>query len=121
MTIVLNHTIVPAHDKEAAARSFASIFGLAYKGPEGPFAPVQLNEELTLDFEDRASFESHHYAFAVSEEEFDDIFGRIQAAGIVYGSGPFSLDDAQINHRRGGRGVYFSDADGHVLELLTRP
>jgi catechol 2,3-dioxygenase-like lactoylglutathione lyase family enzyme len=62
----------------------------------------------------------HHYAFHVSDAEFDAIFGRIKAAGIRYGSGPFSQEDMQINTRRGGRGVYFKDPSGHLLELLTR-
>jgi catechol 2,3-dioxygenase-like lactoylglutathione lyase family enzyme len=120
MAIMLNHTIVPAHDKEASARFFAQLFGLTYEGPMGHFAPVRVNDTLTLDFDNRERFESHHYAFHVSDDEFDDIFGRIKAAGITFGSGPRSLEDAQINTRRGGRGVYFRDPNGHVLELLTR-
>jgi len=120
MAIALNHTIVPAHDKEASARFFAHLFGLTYAGPVGHFAPVQVNDTLTLDFDNRERFESHHYAFHVSDAEFDAIFGRIQAAAITYGSGPRALEDGQINNRRGGRGVYFRDPNGHVLELLTR-
>lgn len=117
--IELNHTIVPAHDKEASARLFARLFGLAYEGTWGRFAPVRVNEALTLDFADANDFRSHHLAFKVSEAEFDAIFARIQAEGMAYGSGPRSLDDGQINHRGGGRGVYFKDPNGHVLELLT--
>jgi catechol 2,3-dioxygenase-like lactoylglutathione lyase family enzyme len=120
MAITLNHTIVPAHDKEASANWFAKIFGLAYEGAAGHFAPVQVNDTLTLDFDNRDGFESHHYAYHVSEDEFDAIFGRIKAEGIPYGSGPRNLDDMDINHRLGGRGVYFVDLDGHILELLTR-
>jgi len=120
MSIVLNHTIVPARDKEAAARFFAEIFGLSYAGLEGNFAPVRVNEDLTLDYDYRSAFESHIYAFHVSDDEFDAIFGRIQQAGISYGSGPRSPRDMEINHRRGGRGVYFHDHEGHLLELLTR-
>jgi len=63
MAITLNHTIVPAHDKEASARFFADIFGLTYEGPMGHFAPVRVNDALTLDFDNRERFESHHYAF----------------------------------------------------------
>lgn len=120
MAITLNHTIIPSHDKEAAARFFARIFGLSYDGLVGHFAPVQINDSLTLDFDNRDHFERHHYAFHVSEDEFDRIFARIQADGLTYGSGPRSLEDMEINHRRGGRGVYFCDPDGHVLELLTQ-
>ena len=121
MAITLNHTIVPAHDKEASARFFAHLFGLTYEGPVGHFAPVRVNDTLTLDFDNRDRFESHHYAFHVSEAEFTTLFDRLKAASISYGSGPRALDDMQINTRRGGRGVYFQDPNGHVLELLTRP
>jgi catechol 2,3-dioxygenase-like lactoylglutathione lyase family enzyme len=121
MAIVLDHTIVPARDKEASAKFFAEIFGLPYRGGAGHFAPVQVNESLTLDFDTRDSFESHHYAFYIGDEEFDAIFGRIKAAGRPYGSGPFSPEDGQINTRRGGRGFYFRDLDGHLLEVMTRP
>jgi len=119
MTIELDHTIVPAHDKEASARFFADIFGLSYDGPASHFAPVRVNDRLTLDFDDWASVEPQHYAFKVSEAEFDAIFGRVRAAGIAYGSGPGHLEDMEINHRSGGRGVYFRDPSGHVLEILT--
>ena len=86
----------------------------------GHFAPVQVNDTLTLDFDNRDEFQSHHYAFHVNDEEFDAIFGRIKGKAIAYGSGPRDLDDMQINTRRGGRGFYFLDPNGHILELLTR-
>jgi catechol 2,3-dioxygenase-like lactoylglutathione lyase family enzyme len=116
----LNHTIVPACDKVASAKFYAEILGLRLCPPMGPFAPVRVDDALTLDFAERANFEWHHYAFKVTEEEFDAIFGRIKAAGLNYGSGPMSQDDGQINQRNGGRGVYFKDPNGHVLEVLTR-
>ena len=116
----LNHTIVPAKDNEASVRLFARIFGLTYEGPMGHFAPVRVDDALTLDFDNRERFESHHYAFKVTEAEFDAIFARIESEGLTYGSGPRSLEDRDINHRRGGRGVYWRDLDGHVLEILTR-
>ena len=119
MAIMLDHTVVPARDKEASARFFARIFGLSYDGPVSHFAPVRINDGLTLDFDNRAEFEPHHYAFKVGETEFDAIFARVTAAGISYGSGPRSRTDGQINRRRGGRGFYFDDPDGHVLEVLT--
>lgn len=119
MAIELDHTIVPARDKAVAARFFARIFGLAVEDGGSHFAAVKVNERLTLDFADESAFESHHYAFRVSEAEFDEIFDRIRAEGITYGSGPRSPDDMQINRRGGGRGVYFRDPDGHLLELLT--
>ncbi|MDZ7966660.1 MAG: VOC family protein [Nostoc sp. DedSLP03] len=120
MTITLNHTIVPAHDKEASARFFAKIFGLEVEHPIGHFAAVHINDALTLDFADAEGFEPHHYAFHVSDEEFDAIFARIKEAGIEYSSDPMHHKKGQINHRKEGRGFYFYDSDGHNLELLTR-
>jgi len=119
MSIALDHTIVPAHDKEASARFFARIFGLTYDGPLYHFAPVKVNETLTLDFDNDSDFDSHHYAFKISEAEFDAIFARIKAEKIPYGRGPMTPDDMTINHRRGGRGFYFRDPNGHLLEVLT--
>ena len=116
----LDHTIVPATDKEASAKFLAKIFGLKYEGSMGHFAPVRVNDSLTLDFDNSGRFESHHYAFRVSDEEFDSIFERVKAEGIAYGSEPFAQDNMQINLRRGGRGFYFKDPDGHSLELLTK-
>lgn len=121
MTIELNHTIVPGRDKVEAAKFFARMFGLAFdEKAVGYFAPVQVNKTLTLDFHDDVDrFEVHHYAFKVSDPEFDAIFGRIKAEGIPYGSGPTSLEDRNINHHNGGRGLYFCDPNGHIFELLT--
>ncbi len=121
MTIELNHTIVPACDKEESVRFYERMFGFKYEGPLGHFAPIKIpSQSLTLDFDNRESFEIQHYAFKVSEAEFDAIFGRIVAAGLAYGSGPFSPDNMEINHWNEGRGVYFRDPSGHLLELLTR-
>ena len=118
MTIILNHTIVPARDKVAAAKFFAKIFGVK-RGRTGYFAPVRVNKSLTLLFDTDSKFESHHLAFHVSDREFDAIFGRIKKAKLAYGSAPWSLDDGKLNDWGGGRGVYFRDPDGHVLELMT--
>lgn len=120
MTIMLNHTIVPARDKAAAAKFFARLFGLK-RGRTGYFAPVRINKSLTLLFDTDKSFDSHHLAFHVSEREFDAIFRRIKKDKIVYGSAPWSLDDGKLNDWGGGRGVYFRNPDGHVLELMTVP
>jgi catechol 2,3-dioxygenase-like lactoylglutathione lyase family enzyme len=121
MAIELNHTIVPARDKVASAKFFAKMFGLSFdESAAGYFAPVRVNERLTLDFDDDVEqFDIHHYAFKVSEEEFDAIFSRIQAEGLSYGAEPHSRNDMTINRRAGGRGVYFCDPNGHILELLT--
>ena len=121
MTIELNHTIVPAHDNEASAMFYADLFGFEYEGPLGHFAPVRIvDQALTLDFDTRESFQTQHYAFKLSEDEFDAIFGRVQALGLNFGSGPRNPEDGEINHWNGGRGVYFRDPNGHLLELLTR-
>lgn len=121
MAITLNHTIVPSRDKVASAKFFATLFGLSFdERAVGYFAPVRVNDTLTLDFDDDVGrFDVHHYAFKVSEMEFEAIFDRIQAAGISYGSEPHARENGRINHRAGGRGVYFCDPNGHILELLT--
>jgi catechol 2,3-dioxygenase-like lactoylglutathione lyase family enzyme len=130
MAIRLDHTIVPAKDKMSSAGFFAEIFGLAVKPDPGHFARVQVNESLTLDFADEPepwggpgfdprAGRSHHYAFHVSEAEFEAIFRRVKAKGIPYGSEPYRHTDGQINTRRGGRGFYFEDPYGHLLEVLT--
>jgi catechol 2,3-dioxygenase-like lactoylglutathione lyase family enzyme len=76
---------------------------------------------LTLLFDEDTSFDSHHYAFHVNDAEFDAIFERIKKAEVSYGSAPWSLDDGKLNDWNGGRGVYFKDPNGHVLELMTMP
>ncbi|MCE3223563.1 MAG: Glyoxalase/bleomycin resistance protein/dioxygenase [Nitrospira sp.] len=121
MAITLNHTIVPARDKVASAKFLARILGLTFdEGAVGFFAPLRINETLTLDFdEDAEPFDIHHYAFKVSETDFDAMFSRIKAEGITYGSGPHARENLVINHHAGGRGVYFCDPNGHILELLT--
>jgi len=121
MTITLNHTIVPARDKIAAARFFADIFGLEFDGEGDHFAPVRVNDTLTLLFDTDGAPPVQHYAFHVSDGEFDAIFGRVKKAGLTYGSAPWSLDDGKLNDWGGGRGVYFKDPNGHVLELMTVP
>ena len=119
--IILNHTIVPATDKEVSARFFADIFGLKYEKSNGHFAPVRVNDTLTLDFDDDADrFDKHHYAFHVSDSEFDAILVRVKDAGIPFGSDPWNLENMKLNSWNGGKGVYFRDPDGHILELMTR-
>ena len=95
MTIALNHTIVPARDKTASAKFFADIFGLKRRRATY-FAPVKVNDTLTFLFDDDTNFESHHYAFHVSDPEFDAIFHRVQEAGLTYGSAPWSADVSRI-------------------------
>ncbi|HTX48475.1 MAG TPA: VOC family protein [Caulobacteraceae bacterium] len=120
MTIVLDHTIVPAGDRAASARFFAELFGLSAGEPVGPFTPVQVNSSLTFDFDDRRPFEVHHYAFHVSDAEFEAIFGRVKARGLVFGSDPYDPANMRVREFNGGRTVYFKDLDGHLLEIRTR-
>jgi catechol 2,3-dioxygenase-like lactoylglutathione lyase family enzyme len=119
MAIELNHTIVPAHDKEASAKFLAQILDLPYEGNLSHFAIVRVNDGLTLDYDHADHFDWHHYAFKVDDDRFDQIFERIEARKIAYGSGPTTPDDMKINHRRGGRGFYFLDPNGHMMEVFT--
>ncbi|GIX47911.1 MAG: hypothetical protein KatS3mg131_2122 [Candidatus Tectimicrobiota bacterium] len=119
MTIQLDHLIVPSRDPVAAARALAEVLGVPWDEAQGPFTPVYVNDTLTLDFARRETFESHHYCFHVSEAEFDQILARVQAAGIKYRSTPQGPDDMRLNTRLGGRNFYWTDADGHVWEVLT--
>lgn len=122
MTIRLDHTIVPARDRRASAQFFADVFGLAVKPGGGHFAQVQVNDSLTLDFADEPEVgRSEHYAFHVSDAEFEAIFERVKARGLTYGSGPHNRTDGRLYIRRGGRGFYFDDPDGHILEVMTVP
>lgn len=119
MSIALDHTIVPAKDKDASARFFARIFGLEYAGPGGHFAAVKVNDNLTLDFAEYDGFDSHHLAFRTSRAEFDAIVARLQAEKIPFGSGPGSSTDMKIGRRSGGHSFYFADPSGHSLQVLT--
>lgn len=123
MSIQLNHTIVAARDKTTAAEFLATILGLDVGPQYGPFIPVETGNEVTLDFMDSGADQitSQHYAFLVSEQDFDAIFGRIQQAGITYYADPGHRRASEINHNDGGRGAYFEDPNGHNMEILTRP
>ena len=119
MAIDLDHLIVPAKDPVASAELLARLLGVPWEAERGHFTPVYANESLTLDFARRDQFASHHYCFRVSDAEFDAIFGRIQAAGVVHRSRPNGPDDREINTRLGGRNIYWNDSDGHIWEILT--
>jgi catechol 2,3-dioxygenase-like lactoylglutathione lyase family enzyme len=120
MAILLDHLIVPSRHPAAAARSLATLLGTPWEEARGHFTPVYVNDTLTLDFAEREQFASHHYCFHVSEEEFDQILARVQAAGIKYRSSPRGPDDMSLNTRMGGRNFYWTDNDGHIWEVLTR-
>ncbi|MGH9042200.1 MAG: VOC family protein [Acidimicrobiia bacterium] len=122
MTVQLNHTIVASRDKKVSAAFMAEILGLPEPAPFGPFLGVQVDNDVTLDFIDSdREITPQHYAFLISEAEFDEIFGRIQARGLPYWADPHKDHPGEINTRDAGRGVYFEGPDGHFLEILTRP
>lgn len=117
----LNHLIVHARDKDASAEFLAGILGVE-AGPQwGPFRPVQMSNGVTLDFIGTPHPDTSHYAFLVDDAEFDASFARIRNADIPYFAHPNKSGAGEINHLYGGRGVYFEDPDGHMLELITTP
>jgi catechol 2,3-dioxygenase-like lactoylglutathione lyase family enzyme len=122
MAVRLNHTIVAAKDKTASARFLADILGLPAPTAVGPFAVVQVSDDTSLDFaDDDGEIATQHYAFLVDENEFDAMFGRVRERGLPYWADPFRREPGRINTWDGGRGVYFDDPSGHLLELITRP
>ena len=122
MTIKLNHTIVNVADGNASATFLADLFGLPEPAAWGPFLAVELANEVTLDFYDAEGAGSpQHYAFLVSEDEFDAILRRIRERGLDFWADPGHRQPGEINTHDGGRGVYFDDPSGHILEIITRP
>ena len=123
MTAKLNHTIVHARDKRASAAFLSEVLGLPAPVPFGPFMGVQTGNEVTLAFLDaeEGEFIVEHYAFLISEAEFDEIFARIRERKLPYWADPAQRERGKINTRDGGRGIYFEDPSGHLLEILTRP
>ena len=119
MTIELNHTIVPAHDPKASAQFLADILGVPVDLPVSHFTPITLANQVTLDYDQHDDFDSHHYAFLVSAEEFDAAFARIQGGGITYFADPACQQAGQIYRSHGLRGTYFRDPNGHLMEILT--
>ncbi|OKI99981.1 VOC family protein [Kitasatospora sp. CB01950] len=122
MPIELNHTIVAARDRKVTAGFLTELLGLPEAEVHEPFLAVQLGNRVTLDVMTAAGpIAPQHYAFLVSEDEFDAILGRIRAQDLTYWADPFSQQAGRINHWNGGRGVYVKDPDGHSIEALTRP
>jgi catechol 2,3-dioxygenase-like lactoylglutathione lyase family enzyme len=122
MVVKLNHTIVHAHDKRASADFYSEIFGLPKPVPFGPFLDIQVANEVTLAIlETDEQIQVQHYAFLVSDTEFDQIFGRVKARRLDYWADPARNAKGEINHLFGGRGVYFQDPGGNLLEIITRP
>jgi catechol 2,3-dioxygenase-like lactoylglutathione lyase family enzyme len=122
MAIKLNHTLVHAHDQRASAEFVSQILGLGKPVPFGPFLCVETANEVTLDFlETDEEIQTQHYAFLVSEAEFDEVFGRIKERKLPHWADPYQQQLNKINRHDGGRGVYFEDPSGNLLEIITRP
>ena len=121
MPVELNHTIVSARDKHESARFLTEILGLPPHTTYGPFAVVELANGVSLDFMDHDEITQRHYAFLVTEDEFDAIFGRIKERGLTYSADPNGNRPGEINTNDGGRGVYWNDPNGHRLEIITVP
>lgn len=123
MTVELNHTIVHANDKAESARFYVDVLGLEPPVPFGHFLVVKTGNGVSLDFIDSGGepISRQHYAFLVSEAEFDAIFARLEARGIRYWADPAGREEGAINTHFGGRGCYFRDPSGHWLEIITRP
>ena len=119
MAIELNHTIVPARDPKASAQFLAGILGLQVSDPVSHFTPVTLDNHVTLDYDYADEVIRHHYAFAVSDAEFEAAFGRIRDAGITYYADPACRQAGQVyTSKNGNRGTYFRDPDGHLMEII---
>ena len=122
MPVQLNHTIVSVRDKRESATFLTEILGLNEPVTYGPFLVVQVDNDVSLDFaDDHGPVNPQHYAFLVSEPEFDEIFGRIRSRGLPYWADPGRRRPSEINTNDGGRGVYWEDPSGHFLEIITRP
>ncbi|WP_093799936.1 VOC family protein [Streptomyces sp. Wb2n-11] len=123
MSVQLNHTIVHSRDNRESAEFYARVLGLEISAEWGPFIAVELSNGVTLDFATvpAESITVQHYAFLVTEEEFDGVFQRVEDAGITYYADPHGKQPGEINRNDGGRGMYFMDPSGHGLEAITRP
>lgn len=123
MSVELNHTIVHCRDKQQSARFLADLLDLEVGAEWGPFLPVNTGNGVTLDFATAPaeSITGQHYAFLISDQEFDTAFARIRSAGITYYADPHQKQPGEINHLYGGRGLYFLDPSGHIMEIITRP
>ncbi|MFB8004567.1 VOC family protein [Nocardia sp. NPDC056000] len=126
MTIQFNHTIVASKDNRETAEFWADILGLEVGEEWGPFIALPVHNGVTFDFavsppDIPGGLHPTHYAFLVSEDEFDSAFEKIQERGLTYYADPRMQGVNEINHNDGGRGIYFLDPNGHYMELITVP
>ena len=121
MSVRLNHTIVWCRNKQKSATFLTEVLGLPAPTRFGPFLVVELSNGASLDFHEiDGAIASQHYAFLIEEDDFDEIFGRIREQGLEHWADPGQHRAGEINRNDGGRGVYFEDPDGHLLEVITR-
>jgi catechol 2,3-dioxygenase-like lactoylglutathione lyase family enzyme len=122
MAIHFNHTILSARDSERSAKFLAEMLGLPEPRRWGPFHMATTENDANLDYMDTdGEIKPQHYAFLISDDDFDEIFGRIRDRELSYWADPGQKQSGEINHHDGGRGVYFEDLNGHLLEIITRP
>ena len=122
MGVEFNHTIVWSRDSKASAAFLADMLGLPAQKKWGPFQVVPTANGVNVDFMDKeGEISTQHYAFLVSEPEFDEIFSRLREQDLAFWADPAQTKAGEINHHDGGRGVYFEDPNGHLLEIITRP
>ncbi|MEV0645811.1 VOC family protein [Phytomonospora sp. NPDC050363] len=122
MTVTLNHTIVPAVDNERAADFFAEVMGLPRLpavGMNGHFAPVRVNEQLTLDYMTVEEPEGHHLAFDVDEATFDAVLARLRRMGVAYGNSPRDPANGRVDHPFRSRGLFFVDDARNLYEVMA--
>jgi catechol 2,3-dioxygenase-like lactoylglutathione lyase family enzyme len=122
VSVQLNHTIVSCRDQERSAAFLTGILGLPPATRFGPFSVVEADNGVSLDFrQTTGEITAQHYAFLVGEDEFEAAFGRLRDQDLAYWADPGQRRPGAINHNDGGRGLYFEDPDGHLLEIITRP
>ena len=122
MPIQLNHTIVWCRDKMRSSAFLAEMLGRPAPRPFLHFMVVEFDNDVSLDFyQKEGDVAVQHYAFLVSDAEFDAILGRIREKGLDHWSDPARSKPGEINRHFGGHGVYWEDPDGHLLEAITRP
>ena len=120
MFIQLNHTIIPCADKKISAHFYQRLFNLQKPYKVARFHAMKLNDDLTFLFDYQEDFSTLHFAFKVDDEYFETIFNNIKKEKLYYGSDAYDLENMEINHWHEGKGVYFRDPNGHILELLTQ-
>ena len=122
MSVHLNHTIVLCRDQRRSATFLAEMLGRPEPKPWGPFHVVDMDNGVSLDFHGtEGEIVPQHYAFLIGEDDFDDVYGRIRERGLEHWADPMQSRAGEINRNDGGRGVYWQDPDGHLLEVITRP